>query len=93
MTASKTRCWYATLYVSARTESGGGERLTFSIDADEHAAELRVCELTPESAERLVAEACLPLVGNVLEQVAERVTVRPDRAGAGAQLAISLSAR
>lgn len=74
-------------------ESGGGERLTFSIDADEQAAELRVCELTSEDAERLVAEACLPLVGNVLEQVAERVTVQPDRAGAGAQLAIALSAR
>lgn len=74
-------------------DESGGERLTFSIDADEHEAELRVCELTPESAERLVAEACLPLVGNVLELVAERVTVRPDQAGAGTQLAIALSAR
>jgi serine/threonine-protein kinase RsbW len=74
-------------------ESSGSERLTFSIEADEHEAELRVCELTPESAERMVAQAHLPLVGNVLEQVAERVTVQPDNAGSATQLAITLSAR
>ena len=74
-------------------ESNGGERLAFSIDADEHEAELRVCELTPESAERLVGQARLPLVGNVLERVAERVTVGPGQAGSGAQLAIVLSGR
>ncbi|HEX3392839.1 MAG TPA: hypothetical protein VHS55_09770 [Solirubrobacteraceae bacterium] len=74
-------------------ESSDGERLTFSIDADEHGAELRVRELTPESAERLVAGACVPLVGNVLEQVAERVIVQPEQAVSGTQLAITLSAR
>jgi hypothetical protein len=74
------------------SENNGRARLTFSIDANERKAELRVCELTPESAERLLAEACLPLVGNVLEQVAERVSVRDDRAGSGTQLAIALSA-
>ncbi|MGH2834906.1 MAG: hypothetical protein ACRDK4_14175 [Solirubrobacteraceae bacterium] len=68
-------------------------RLTFSIDADEHEAELRVRELTPESAERLLAQARLPLVGNVLEQVAEHVRVQPDLDGSGTQLAITLSAR
>jgi len=76
-----------------RDESSDGKRLTFSIDADEHEAELRVCELTPESAERLVGQARLPLVGNVLERVAERVTVGPGQAGGGAQLAIVLSGR
>jgi hypothetical protein len=73
--------------------SENSARLTFSIDADEHEAELRVCELTPESAERLLAQACLPLVGNVLEQVAERVSVQPDETGSGTQLAITLSSR
>jgi hypothetical protein len=73
--------------------SENGARLTFSLDADEHEAELRVCELTPESAERLLAQARLPLVGNVLEQVAERVSVQPDEAGSGTRLAITLSAR
>lgn len=78
---------------AGRSEGSGCERLTFSIDADEHEAELRVCELTPECAEQLLAEAHLPLVGNVLEQVAERVSVQPDQAGSGTQLAIALSAR
>lgn len=78
---------------AAGSESGAGERSTFSIDADEQEAELRVCELTPQSAERLVGQARLPLVGNVLEQVAERVAVQPDQAGSGTQLAITLSAR
>lgn len=73
--------------------SENGARLAFSIDADEHEAELRVCELTPQSAERLLAGARLPLVGNVLEQVAERVSVRPEEAGSGTQLAITLSGR
>ena len=74
-------------------KSSGGERLMFSIDADEHEAELRMCELTVQSAERLVEQAHLPLVGNLLERIAERVTVQPDQVGSGTQLAIVLSAR
>lgn len=78
---------------TGESKNNGRARLIFSIDAYEHEAELRVRELTPESAEQLLAGACLPLVGNVLERVAERVTVQPDQAGSGAQLAITLSAR
>jgi hypothetical protein len=78
---------------ASRSEGDGRERLTFSLEADARAAELRVCELTPDGAEKLVRDARLPLVGNVLEQVAERVTVEHDQPGAKAHLAISLSAR
>lgn len=68
------------------------ERLTFSIEADEHEAELRVWELTPARAERLLAEAHLPLVGNVLERVAERVELQRDPTGSDTRLVIALSA-
>lgn len=71
----------------------GRKRLTFSIQADEHEAALRVWELTPESAERLVREAHLPLVGNVLEHVAERIAVESDPADAYTRLTLALSAR
>lgn len=75
------------------TGSGEGERrLTFSFEADEHEAELCVCELEPAAAERLVREASLPLVGNVLERVAERVTVRREQKDRLARLEIVLSA-
>jgi len=72
--------------------STGCDRLAFSIEADEHRAELCVCELTPESAEKLIGDAQLPLVGNVIEQVAERVTVECDESGSQARLAIELRA-
>jgi hypothetical protein len=70
-----------------------GERLTFSFQADEGEAELRVCELQRAEAERLLREASLPLVGNVLERIAERVSVQPERGGPLARLEVLLSAR
>ena len=70
-----------------------GQRLTFSFQADEREAELRVCELERTDAERLVREASLPLVGNVLERVARRVTVQPERSGSRARVEVLLSAR
>jgi hypothetical protein len=78
----------------AREHSGdnGRGRLTFNVEADEREAELRVCELTPAHAEKLLHNARLPLVGNVLERVAERVTIERDQTGSQAHLAIALSA-
>lgn len=70
-----------------------GQHLTFSFEADDRRAQLRVCELEPATAQRLVSEADLPLVGNVLERVAERVSVQRERGDALAQLEIALSAR
>jgi hypothetical protein len=75
------------------SDFSGCERLTFSVQADEHEASLRVWELTPESADRLVREAHLPLVGNVLEHVAERIAVESDPADPYTRLTLALSAR
>lgn len=69
---------------------GRQQRLTFSIEADERDAELCVCELSPQRAEQLLGDARLPLVGNVLEHVSERVEVEREGDG-GARLAIGLS--
>ncbi|HEX4836905.1 MAG TPA: hypothetical protein VFV03_00040 [Solirubrobacteraceae bacterium] len=67
-------------------------RLTFSVQASVHEAELRVQELTPEGAAELVRDAMLPVVGNVLESIADRVSVEPDERGVGSQLSIVLGA-
>ena len=66
---------------------------TFSIQADEHEAELRVLDLTDAGASGLVQDAVLPVVGNVLEQIAERVSMKPGAGGEGSQLALALRAR
>lgn len=71
--------------------SDAAAALTFSVEADEREAVLYVCELAPGEAERLLEAARLPLVGNVLEQLAERVAIEPDRAGDHTRLAIALS--
>jgi hypothetical protein len=75
------------------SDIGGRAWLTFSIDADEREAALRVWELTPESAKRLVHAAHLPLVGNVLEHVAERIVVETDPAEPYTRLTLALRAR
>jgi hypothetical protein len=65
--------------------------LTFSVEANEHEAELRVRQLTCEGAMALVNDTTLPVVGNVLERVAERVSVQPEDHGEGSQLVLTLS--
>ncbi len=70
---------------------GSDGRLTFSLRADEWEAELRVHDLDREDAEALLRDTMLPVVGNVLEQVADRVSVRADEDSARAQLVIALS--
>jgi hypothetical protein len=49
--------------------------LAFSVRADEHEAQVRVRELTADGAADLVRDTMLPVVGNVLERVAEKVSV------------------
>ena len=80
------------LCAQERSGGNGHGRLTFNVESDGRAAELRVCELTPAHAQKLLHDARLPLVGNVLERVAERVTIEPDPAGSRTHLAIALSA-
>jgi hypothetical protein len=65
--------------------------LTFSVHADEREAELCVQELAADGAERLVRDTGLPLVGNVLERVAERVEVRSDERSSTPQLVVVIS--
>jgi hypothetical protein len=66
-------------------------RVTFSLHADEREAELRVHDLDAEDAEALLGDTMLPVVGNVLEQVADRVSVQTDEDGVSAQIVIVLS--
>jgi serine/threonine-protein kinase RsbW len=66
-------------------------RLTFSVQADEHEAELRVRDLTDDGAAGLVKDAILPVVGNVLESMAERLSIEPGKQGEAAQLVLVLS--
>lgn len=65
-------------------------RLTFSVKADEHEAELRVGELKPDGASGLVRDTRLPAVGNVLEQVAERVSIEGGEPGVDSELVVVL---
>jgi hypothetical protein len=65
-------------------------RPTFSVEADEARAELRVCGLAPDGAERLLGDSKLPLVGNLLERLADSVSVEREE-GPAARLTIALS--
>jgi hypothetical protein len=66
-------------------------RLTFSVRASGREAELRVEELASGGAAGLVSDARLPGVGNVLERIAERVSVELDEPDSGSQLVVVLS--
>jgi hypothetical protein len=66
-------------------------RLTFSVRANEQEAELRALDLKDDGATRLIQDAMLPVVGNVLERVADRVSVEPGEQQKGSQLIIVLS--
>ncbi len=65
--------------------------VALSIRADEHEAELRVSELRLGGAQALLQDATLPVVGNVLERIAESVSalIEPD---GGSALALVLRA-
>ncbi|HEX3692300.1 MAG TPA: hypothetical protein VHU13_03055 [Solirubrobacteraceae bacterium] len=62
---------------------------TFSVQADEDQAELFVSDLGAGGAERLLADCTLPLVGNVLERLADSVGLESD-GGEGPRLAVAL---
>ncbi len=67
--------------------------VTFSIQASEHDAELRVLDLIGDGASGLVKDAVLPVVGNVLERIAERVSTEPGAHCESSQLVLALRAR
>jgi hypothetical protein len=62
-----------------------------AVRADATQLELRVGALTPGGAQALVADAVLPGVGNVIEQMADEITTEP--VGDGEALILRLSFR
>jgi len=72
-------------------EQAGTQQPTFSVQADESHAELLVRGLQAQAAQRLLDHR-LPLVGNVLERLAEAVSIQADEDGLGVCLTIALSA-
>ncbi|HEV7938343.1 MAG TPA: hypothetical protein VGP18_10010 [Solirubrobacteraceae bacterium] len=67
--------------------------VTFSIQAGAQEAELRVLDLTNDGASGLTRDTMLPIVGNMLERIAERVSVETGADGEGSQLILVLRAR
>ncbi len=67
--------------------------VTFSIQAGKHDAELRVLDLVGDGASSLIKDAVLPVVGNVLERIAERVSTERHDHCEGSQLVLALRAR
>jgi hypothetical protein len=64
--------------------------LAYELTAAERTIELRVGELRPGSATRLVDDASLPDVGNVIERYSDSRTVEPARDGGSEQLVLRL---
>lgn len=64
--------------------------VALSVRADERKAELHVGELRHGGAADLLRDATLPVVGNVLEGIADNVSVRAQPTG-GSQLVLVLS--
>jgi hypothetical protein len=75
-----------TLSAHAPTYAGDGH-LAFTVTTREHGLELRVGELAEEGARRLVDDAAVPGVGNVLERVADELRIAPS----GRELVLGLS--
>jgi hypothetical protein len=65
-------------------------QMAFSVQAGEHEAQLRVLELTTDGAAELVRDAMLPVVGNVLEGIAETVSVEQQKSDESSELVIVL---
>jgi serine/threonine-protein kinase RsbW len=77
------------LCAHAPAHAGDGH-LTFDVQANELQAELRVGELTHDGAKGLFDDASLPGVGNVLEQLTERISIEADDHRTDSQLIVML---
>jgi serine/threonine-protein kinase RsbW len=64
--------------------------LAFAVSARGGQFELRVGELPAQAASRLVQDAVLPGVGNVLERVTDELRIEPSADGAGEELVLGL---
>jgi hypothetical protein len=77
--------------VSAHAPSHASDgHLAFAMSADGGGFELRVGELPPEGASRLVRDAVVPGVGNVLERVSSELRVEPAANGEHEELVLAL---
>jgi hypothetical protein len=65
--------------------------VTFAVSVRGRALELRVSELPEQAANRLVGDAVLPGVGNVLERMTDELRVEPAAEGAGEELVVGLA--
>jgi hypothetical protein len=64
--------------------------LAFAVSARGGEFELRVGELPEQAAKRLVQDAVLPGVGNVLERMTDELRIEPSADGAGEELVLGL---
>jgi hypothetical protein len=65
--------------------------LTFKVTARRGEVELRVSELAQDGGEKLLRNADVPGVGNVLERVADALQIAPARKGSGEELVLTLN--
>jgi hypothetical protein len=79
-------CDALSAHAPARARDG---HVAFGVKANEREAELRVGELSGEGAAGLLKDAMLPVVGNVLEGIADSVSTEPEEGG-GSQLVLIL---
>jgi hypothetical protein len=77
------------LSAHAPSQVGDGH-LALAVSVRAGALELRVGELPERAANRLVADAVLPGVGNVLERMTDELRIEPAPDGAGEELVLGL---
>jgi hypothetical protein len=56
------------------------DHLTFTVATDKRGVELRVCELAAQGASKLLADAAVPGIGNVLERLSDDLQIEPSSA-------------
>jgi serine/threonine-protein kinase RsbW len=79
-----------TLSAHAPAYSSDGH-LTFTVATDRRGVELRVSELAAQGAGKLLADAAVPGVGNVLERLSDELQIEPSGDGtAGEELVLKL---
>ncbi len=81
-------CDALSAHAPARAENG---HVTFAVSVRGRALELRVSELPEQAANRLVQDAVLPGVGNVLERMTDELRIEPAAGGTGEELVVGLA--
>jgi len=66
------------------------DHLSFTVNVDACAIELRISELRPGGASGLFDDSLLPNVGNVIERFSDTRRIEPARDGGGEELVLTL---